>query len=236
MFYLQMFLILVWGVVASGVGLIVCILRWGNLDLSRFMGRIYSFGILPICGIKVVHEGTEHLEAYQPCIYAVNHQSNFDLVSLGTIVPHQMVTIGKKELRWIPFFGIVFMACGNVCLDRNNRTKAIAGLGAAIKAIKVRKASIWIFPEGTRNRTGQGLLPFKKGAFYMAINAQVPVVPIVSAPLRPLIDFPNRKITSGVLKIRVLPPISTTGLKPEDVEKLMAQVRETMLQALQSVS
>ncbi len=98
-------------------------------------------------------------------------------------------------------------------------------------ALRQDGVSIWIAPEGTRNH-GTGLLPFKKGAFHMAIAAQVPIVPIVCAPLGPLIDWKRRIFGPGALPMRILSPIPTTGLTEADLADLSDRVRSAMLAAL----
>lgn len=90
--------------------------------------------------------------------------------------------IGKKELKWIPFFGYFFWGAGNMMIDRQKRSKAFAGLAQAAQEIKRRAVSIWVFPAGTRHPSGTGMLPFKRGAFYLAVEAQIPIVPVVVLP------------------------------------------------------
>ena len=93
-----------------------------------------------------------------------------------------------------------------------------------------------MFPEGTRNKGATKLLPFKKGAFYLAIAAQVPIVPVVSCPVKPLIDLENRKVTPGVAHIEVLEPIPTIGLTEADVDTLVATTHERMQKAYEELS
>lgn len=236
MFYLRIILVSLWLIVASLVGTFYALLKWGNLDINRDFARVFSWMALRILGIRVVVEGREHLESHQPCIYAVNHQSNLDMATFGVLYPRKTVVIGKKEVSWIPVFGLFYKAAGNILIDRNKTTKAVAGLAQAVEVIQRKGVSIWIFPEGTRNRAGIGLLPFKRGAFHMAIQAGIPVVPIVSEPLGPLISWKHRHSRRGVLRIRVLPPIETTGIQKNQIESLANEVRNKMLEALHGLS
>ena len=80
-----------------------------------------------------------------------------DMATFGTVYPQRTIVIGKKEVKWIPFFGIFYVAAGNIMIDRNKTAKAVAGLKETVDIIRNKKVSIWIFPEGTRNRTGKGL-------------------------------------------------------------------------------
>ena len=235
MIYLRIALILLWLFVSCMLGLFGCLVRWGDLNLDRDFGRFFSWGALRLSNLKASVEGLEHLEAHQPCIYVANHQSVIDMFSFGKIYPCRTIVIGKKELRWIPLFGLFFAAAGNIMINRQKRVKAIAGLGQAVDAIQKRNASIWIFPEGTRNETGKGLLPFKKGAFHMAISAGVPIVPILSSPVDLIFNWKKRTFRGGRMQIRVLPPIPSAGLTSDDLDKLSDTVREKMLEALRGL-
>lgn len=118
-------------------------------------------------------------------------------------------------------------------IDRKRTHKAVAGLSQAVQAVQKKGVSIWIFPEGTRNR-GTGLLPFKKGAFHMAVQAGVPIVPMVGEPLSPFVDWKKKTMKGGTYRIKILPPIKTQGLSENEVEKLANDVRNKMLEALES--
>lgn len=231
MFYVKFVLVLLWCALASTIGVFLCVARWGNLDNNRALGTMFYFGVRRITGIEVVVEGLEHLDEHRPCIFIANHQSGFDVPFFGSNVPRRTVIIGKKELKWVPFFGILFAAAGNVSIDRGNRTQAFSGLEAVTRAIREKGASVFIFPEGTRNRAGEGLLPFKKGAFYVAIEAQVPLVPLIMQPIRNIANWKNRALGPATLKLKALPPISTAGLTKDQVGELAVRARELMLAA-----
>lgn len=228
MYYLKILLIGFWLVFFCIIGLLKSITRWGDTKLGTEYARSFSEKALKIMNIKLELEGLENLKN-QPCIYTLNHQSNFDMATFGAVYPENTVIIGKKELIWFPFFGLFYKASGNIMIDRKNKTKAIDSLDQVVSEIKNRKVSVWVFPEGTRNKTGKGLLPFKKGSFHMAIAAKVPVVPVVCSPVKKVIDSKNKKFLGGTLKIQVLPPISTKDMTEKDVEPLMNLVREKML-------
>lgn len=228
MYYLKLFLIGFWLVFFCIVGLIKSITRWGDTKLGTEYSKSFSEKALKITGITLEFEGLENLK-HQPCIYTSNHQSNFDMFTIGSIYPENTVIIGKKELIWFPFFGLFYMAAGNIMIDRKNKNKAIHSLDHVVDEIKKRNVSVWVFPEGTRNKSGIGLLPFKKGAFHMAISAKVSVVPIVCSSIRKVIDSENKKIFGGKIKIKVLEPVNTENMTIDDVEILMNSVREKML-------
>lgn len=236
MIYIKLPLICLWLVFSCLLGLIGCIVRWGDLNLDHYFGHLFAWGTLRIAGIRVIAEGTEHLsQKHQPCIYAANHQSGMDMATFGSLYPKRTVVVGKKELLYIPFFGLFFKAAGNIIINRQKRVSAISGLSAAVEQIKAKQVSVWIFPEGTRNRSDDHMMPFKKGAFYMAIQAQVPIVPIVSTPLDKLVNWHKKIMPGGTVRIRVLPPIDTQGMTTADAESLSKLTRDRMMAALQEM-
>ncbi len=234
--YLKLLGNLLWMMFCCVVGLVMCIFRWGDPRLSRDFARFYSWGTLKISGLKVEIRGLDILDAGRPAVLVANHQSALDMATFGALYPENTVLIGKKEIRWIPLFGWFYMASGNIMIDRKKSRRAIEVLREVADEIKRRHASVWIFPEGTRNRLGEGMLPFKKGAFHMAIQAQVPVLPMVSSNLTPIVSWPQKRFSSGRVVIQILPPISTAGMTLADVDRLSDQVRSRMIEALRSLS
>ena len=183
-FTLKFFLIVLYLIPSSVYVILGCILRrlWGAVtghpptDLYHFAGATIGWGILKIAGWKAqVISGAEYLKSPQPCVYVANHQSAIDVALFGPICPDRVVIIGKKEIRWIPFFGLLFELAGNLMIDRKNRTQALAGLDVITHAIQSRGQCVFVFPEGTRNHNPEKkeMLPFKTGAFAAAIGAQV---------------------------------------------------------------
>ena len=130
-----------------------------------------------LIGVELVI--TQHPDTLElaPVMYVANHQNNYDLFTLPAVVPKNTVSMGKKSLKWIPFFGQMYWLSGNILIDRGNRSKAMDTLSRSAKKIIETQLSVWMFPEGTRSY-GRGLLPFKTGAFHTAMNAKVPVVPV----------------------------------------------------------
>jgi 1-acyl-sn-glycerol-3-phosphate acyltransferase len=170
------------------------------------------------------------MAANAPAVWMVRHQSNLDVVTLGGIYPPRTVVIGKKQIAKIPVFGWFYRATGNVLLDRGDLSRAIASIRAAAERVRRERISVWVFPEGHRNQ-GAKLLPFKKGVFHLAVEAQVPIVPIVTEPMNTIIDGHRWMARPGRFRVRVLPPIPTAGLTGEDVEPLMETVRARMQEA-----
>lgn len=236
MFIIKTLLGLLWFVIVSIFGFFYAMLFWGSSDTNHHYAKWFSSGILKIFDVKVRAENSHYLNMHSPCVYVVNHQSNIDLITYASICPRNTVVIGKRELLWIPFFGLYFVAAGNLLIHRQMARKAQAGLRAAIQKVKKNKVSIWIFPEGTRNLSGEGLLPFKRGAFILAVQCQIPIVPIVGAPLTSLIDPKSHQLRSDHYQIQVLEPISTLGMTESDISQLMIETRQKMLDAYTKMS
>jgi len=216
-------------VITSLVGLIIGILRPFHPTNSRWCAHLYGKIGLPIIGLKTQVEGLENFERNQPCIVVCNHQSNWDLFVIGSIVPKRTVSLGKKSLKWVPLFGQLYWLAGNVLIDRGNPRKAMEAMEITKEALTTKNTSIWIFAEGTRNN-GKNMLPFKKGAFVTAINAGVPIVPVCCNSY--LKDFDLNKWNNGTARMRVLPAISTEGYTQNDVKELMASTHATMMDAI----
>lgn len=235
LFYLRLFLMFIWIMISCSVSLPLALFRWRDARNNYYFGKIYGPMARAIMGLHVTVEGAENLR-HTPAVFAVNHQSGIDLATTSKAYPKGAVIVGKKEVALIPFFGQMFIAFGNLLIDRADRVNALSGLNKVVAEMKRRGVSAWIFPEGTRNASGTGLLPFKKGAFYMAIQAQTPLVPIVCSRLERLINFKLRYARSGHIVIRVLPPISTAGMTNADAAKLLEITRNQMLTALAEIS
>ena len=232
-------LVTLWGFLATAIILLYMAVTYpfqGQTPAYNYLySKILSLPLVRFLGWKIVCEGKEYLNLAQPCVYVANHQSNFDIVSYGPLFPAQTVCIGKKELKWVPLFGQFFAASGNIMIDRSNRTQAVAGLQQAQEAMLEKGRSIWIFPEGTRNRGKSDLLPFKRGAFYMAIASKRPIVAIVHQPLKTYLDAPRRKFKRTQIRIKVLPPFETAHLSLNDAHQLLATVQNAMAEAIKSL-
>lgn len=229
MFLLRYALCLGWLLVMSILGIACVPFLFWNRNFNRIIAHFGGWGLGRILRMRIHLESPHGLEADQPCIYICNHQDNLDVFVFGSIFPGNTVVVGKKEIGWIPFFNLFYVAAGNILLDRKNRMRAIAGIREAGRKIRDQGRSVMIFPEGTRNRTGVGLLPFKKGAFHLAVAAQLPLVPLVASPLSRQIDYKRRRIIPGTITVRRLEPIPTAGLTEKDLPRLMEQARALML-------
>jgi 1-acyl-sn-glycerol-3-phosphate acyltransferase len=217
---------------SSILGFCIIIFRPFHHSNSRILAQIYSQIGRRIIGIKIVHHNEDIMINHEPCVVVANHQSNWDLFIVGSIVPKRMVSLGKKSLKWLPFFGQVYWLAGNILVDRDNRKKAMQAMETTKIALTTKDTSIWFFAEGTRNH-GKNMLPFKKGAFITAVNAGVPIIPVCASAY--LEGFDLNKLDNGVAHIKVLEPIETKGLTLDDVDQLMLDTHLAMMDSLQEL-
>lgn len=190
---------------------------WGDLATS-------------FAGIDLRVDGEQHLWSHRPAVFIFNHQSGLDVILMMKLIRRDMTGIGKMELKKNPIFGPIFAAAGVVFIDRANSKRAIEALQPAVDALKEGR-SLVIAPEGTRSPTPR-LGRFKKGAFHLAMQAGVPIVPIV---FRNVLDaFPKdaRVVRPATIEVVVLPPIETTNWTAEGLNAEIAEIRGRYLEVL----
>lgn len=219
-------------ILASLLGLLVSIFRPFNPDNCRIAAHIYARPAHPILGMKANRDIDQLLHPTGPAVIVANHISNFDLFVFGPAVPPRCVTLGKKSLKWIPLFGQLYWLTGNVLIDRGNAIQAKQAMLTTTDTLQHKNMSIWVFAEGTRGH-GKGLAPFKKGAFQMAINAGVPIIPLcVNNYVRTM----NLKhLHSTDIAMRALAPIPTAGMTADDIPRLMAQCHAQMAACIEEL-
>jgi 1-acyl-sn-glycerol-3-phosphate acyltransferase len=157
-----------------------------------------------------------------PYVAVANHESYADIF-LICYLPWEMKWLAKKTIFNIPVMGWIMRMVGDVPLVRGNRASAVGAL-ARCRDRLTKRVSVMVFPEGTRSRDSE-LLPFRDGAFALAIEAQVPILPIAVAGTRSAMAKHSFRVGHTDAACRVLPPIATTGLGPDDVPVLRDHVR-----------
>jgi len=178
-----------------------------------------------LIGLKVTLIKNAATEKIDQAVYIANHQNNFDPFTLTHAVPKRTVSVGKKSIIWIPVFGVLYWISGNFLLNRGNRSKAIATIDQIVSKMRETGLSIWMFPEGSRSR-GRGFLPFKAGAFHAAIQAGVPIVPVVCSNTHQQVRW--NRWNNGKVLVEVLAPICTKGMTEGDVPALMSKCADIM--------
>ena len=229
LFVFRMLLMGLHFVLAGVLGVVLGLFRPFNPDNSRLCARLYAWPAMCILRLRVSADVDSLTHKQQSCVVIANHQSNYDLFVLGNVVPHRTVCIGKKSLKWVPLFGQLFWLAGNVLIDRGNARKARQAMLTTTDTLQHKNTSIWVFPEGTRN-LGKELLPFKKGAFHMAIAAGVPIVQVCVSNY--INHMRLNRWNSGRILIRSLPPIPTAGLTLDDIPALIEQCQAQMRECI----
>ena len=221
---IRLFLLTLFIVVASTIGILICIFRPFHRDNVGLFSKWYGKASI-LFGVKVEIRQKPSSSAAMPCVFLANHQNNYDLFTIsGALIPGT-VTIGKKSLKWIPFFGQLYWLAGNILIDRGNKSKAVGTMQGAVDRINQDKVSVWVFPEGTRSY-GRGLLPFKTGAFHIAQQAGVPLVPICMSSTHGKINL--NRWNNGKVIIEFLEPVYPEELAVP-VRELAEQLRQMML-------
>lgn len=198
-------------------------------NFHRCSGILYNF-LVRAYSIRVKIEGREIFDTLKKknFIIVANHQSSLDVFTLLQATPRRTTFLAKKELLFAPLFGFAAWLFGIVFVNRSNAKSARNVMDKTVKLMRDEKINLWIFPEGTRSQTGT-LLPFKKGAFHLAVQAQLPIVPIVIHDYSSIFNKKNKAFEHGIFRVKVLDPISTDGLTADDVAELTDHVRQVML-------
>jgi 1-acyl-sn-glycerol-3-phosphate acyltransferase len=206
--------------------------------LLKHRGGIYDWAahnwarwIIWASGSRIKVEGIEHLRLDRPQIITSNHQSWFDVWALAAIIPKRYRFIAKEELRSIPLFGLAWESAGHISINRKDRSQAIRALDAAAELMRVDNTAVVIFPEGTRSPTGQ-LLPFKKGAFMMALRTGIEILPVAVLGSRAVQKKGDWRVRPGTIIVRFGPPIDSSRYDEAHREELMLVVRERIEEML----
>jgi 1-acyl-sn-glycerol-3-phosphate acyltransferase len=201
---------------------IVCYFDPGGNKAYK-IGRFWAWLNLVASGVLVSVEGKEHIDKNQPCILMSNHESHYDVWALIAYIPIQLRWVMKIELRKIPVFGFCCERMGQIYIDRSDPKKSHESLKVAGEKIR-NGASVVFFPEGTRSPDGK-LLPFKKGGFVIALEANVPILPVTVIGGRKILPKKSIWILPGRMTLKIHEPIPVDGYSYETKEGLIEKVR-----------
>ncbi|KAI6817056.1 1-acylglycerol-3-phosphate O [Hortaea werneckii] len=230
---------------ASFTALILCAtygtLASACLNLAGYGGlgqwttaRAFKYCMLLFTGIWFeIDDPQDWLGKTRPAVFVGNHQSEMDVAFLGHMFPKYCSVTAKRSLRLVPFLGWFMSLSKTVFIERSSREQAVAAFAKAAEQMHSHKQSVYIFPEGTRSYSDHpDMLPFKKGAFHLAVQAQVPIVPVVVANYSNVLNVKRKVFRSGTIPVKVLEPIETKGKTKEDVDALLELTRSRMLEEL----
>lgn len=213
------------------LGLPLLILRTWLTGDPEFMYRAsmsFCRFVVRVLGIRVRIDGCENIP-HGACIFASNHASNLDGVILLPAISRRVALFAKKELFRLPVLGAGMRLAGFVSVDRGGK-QAAAGVATAVKSLS-DGLSVFIFPEGTRSPDGR-LQPFKKGAFAMAMDAGVPVVPVSIAGTHRLLRRGAWIVRPGEVAVRFGAPVEASSFAGKDRAELLARVEALVAAAL----
>jgi putative phosphoserine phosphatase/1-acylglycerol-3-phosphate O-acyltransferase len=205
-------------------GLPIYALTGSMREARNFATSLFADISSALIGLKLEVRGEENLWSDRPCVFVFNHQSKADVVIVARLLRRDFAGVGKKEIKNTPVIGKTMELAGTVFIDRANSANAIEAMRPLVDALRKQRKSVVIAPEGTRTVSPR-LAPFKKGAFHLAMQAGVPIVPIVihnAGDVAPKGDFVFRPAT---VEVDVLPPVDTSGWRAETIDRHVAQVR-----------
>jgi putative phosphoserine phosphatase/1-acylglycerol-3-phosphate O-acyltransferase len=213
-------------------GLPVYALTGSRRHSQNFSFSLFADTASALIGLELDVSGEQHLWSSRPAVFVFNHQSKADVLIAARLIRRDIAGVGKKEIKKeTPVIGKVMEMGGVVFIDRANARNAIDAMSPLIDAMKHEGKSVVIAPEGTRT-IGPRLAPFKKGAFHIAMQAGVPIVPIVihnAGDVAPKGDFVFRPAT---VKVDVLPPVDTSQWRRETMNEHVREVRNMFARAL----
>ena len=227
-----LFLVTFWFTAIAVIAPIVIVLFWitGKEGVILKPVRFFVRAGLALVGVKIEVEGLERLDPNQPYILTPNHQSFIEVPLFVTYLDRYPAYLAKKEVFRYPFLGYGMRLINLFPVDRCNSASAVDSAKAATDNLRQGK-SYMVYPEGTRSKDGK-LLPFKKGAFMMAIEAGVPVVPVTVSGATKIMPKGEFKLYPSTVRLTIHEPISTAGYGKENVAELMARTREKIFSAL----
>lgn len=199
-FYIGVMFCALYGVFAS-----IALTLAGYQGISQWAtGRSFWLIFRWIGGVEFVIDDPKNiLGSTRPAVFIGNHQTELDVLMLGTMFPQYCSVTAKASLKRTPFLGWFMTLSGSIFIDRKNAKDAREAMKGAAQEIQTKRQSVYMFPEGTRSYAKEPmLLPFKKGAFHLAVQAGVPIVPCVVANYSHVLYFKDFVFNAGKIPIK----------------------------------
>jgi putative phosphoserine phosphatase/1-acylglycerol-3-phosphate O-acyltransferase len=212
-------------------GLPIWALTGSKRDAVNYSMSLFAETAAAIIGLNLDIRGEHHLWSHRPAVFVFNHQSNVDMVIIAKLLRRDITGVGKKEIGEIPLIGPVLEFSGVVLIDRQNSERAIEAMSSLVETMQVEKKSVCLSPEGTRSISPK-LAPFKKGAFHLAMQAGVPMVPIVIQNSGDVMPKGAMVYHPATVVVDVLPPIDTSKWSADTIDDHVAEVRNMFLESL----
>jgi len=217
------------GALLAILGPSILIVAWilRKHDLVYPVATFGAWAWLRLSGVSVKVTGLDRLNPKQTYVFVSNHRSYLDTATVFVFIGRRIGLLAKKELLKVPVLGVGMGFVNIMAIDRTNRESAIATADAAAKRIQ-SGISFGVFVEGTRAKPGE-LLPFKKGAFYMAKQARVPLVPVAIKNSDVLMGKGTGVARSGTIEMVIMPPVPTDAIETDqDINDVIASVRASI--------
>ncbi|XP_053154910.1 1-acyl-sn-glycerol-3-phosphate acyltransferase alpha-like [Hemicordylus capensis] len=211
------------------------------LPLVAFRGRdvtnmrVLRLLMLPlkyILDVKINVQGATNLNLKGPYVMVANQQGNVDYLGMFQLLPERCTLIAEKEPFYMLPVGVVWWLSGFIFINYQKIADSISIMSAAADTMVQENLRIWMFLKQMTNNT----VPIQHGAFHLAVQAQVPVIPVVMSSYQRFLNNKKKRFTPGEVTIKILPPMETQGLGPADVPELMERVQETMLSTFHEIS
>ena len=201
--YISLIICACYGVITS---IILRLVGYGRIS-QWATARSFKFVMRFTTGVTFkIEDRNDYLNTTRPAVFIGNHQTELDVLMLGYIFPKYCSVTAKKSLKSMPFLGWFMSLSGTVFIDRANSNSARHAMAGAAEEIQKQKQSVYMFPEGTRSYAKEPmLLPFKKGAFHLAVQAGVPIVPVVVANYSNVLYLQGWTFNSGEIPIKGIP-------------------------------
>lgn len=225
---LQLIYTIGWTAGCITLALLVLALTGGRRRIPlRMASRLWAPGLLWGAGAHLEVEGLQRVDFAQPHVFVANHQSIIDVCALFRALPVSIRFVIKQELAKVPFIGWYARAMGMVFIERGQAREAASRLHSVVALVQGGD-SLCAFPEGTRSRDGS-VRPFKGGAFQVALQAGVPIVPIAIEGSGAVLPAAGFKVRPGMIRVRIGDPIPTAGLKPNDRHALAQRAHDAVV-------
>jgi 1-acyl-sn-glycerol-3-phosphate acyltransferase len=218
-----------WATIFVGGGAILMALVGVRGPVFVRMTRAWARAALWSSGSRAELHGLENVTPGQPFILVANHVSWFDIFAIAAKLPVDYHFVAKKELEKIPVFGLAWRAAGHISIDRGNRESAARSLRKAGAQMREQKSVVIIFAEGTRSRTGR-LLPFKKGAFVLAAETGIPIIPTIVTGSFDIMRPDTFIVRPATIHVYFEPPIPAVGMS---VDALLKRTRAVFVERLE---
>jgi putative phosphoserine phosphatase/1-acylglycerol-3-phosphate O-acyltransferase len=190
--------------------------------------------LLALGGVRVLYDNPSTLRDRKARVVMINHPSTFDVIWAALILPPASLPLGKRELIYYPGINLAWWALRFGRIDRSNPEAARRILGEMVQQVHRERLSILMAPEGTRSCNGS-LQTFKKGAFHLAMEAGIPIFPVVASGAYEVWPRHRWLPVPGILQVRFLPPIATTNWQLKDLDAHVESVRSAMQDALRAL-